>query len=79
MSQETREQLLPGSDDEEILASFSPFDKQHTALKACHIVDLLCLLVEDNINQTPTTWLECYENAREKNFNTIKQSSTIAD
>ena len=76
---DTCEYLLLGSDDSEILASFTPFDRKHVTMKARHVTDALRELVAASISNTPITWLECCEKAIEINFKTIKQASTVAD
>ena len=76
---DTCEYLLLGSEDTEILASFTPFDRKHVTMKARHVTDALRELVAATISNTPITWLECCEKAIEINFKTIKRARTIAD
>ena len=51
--------LLLGSDDPEILKTFSPFDKEHATLKARHVSDALTVMVDYCNREKAITWIEC--------------------
>ena len=55
------ELLLLGSEDPEILASYSNYDKFHVTTKTRHIVAALAALHLATSNDTPTNWIQCCE------------------
>ena len=79
LGSDTCEMLIIGSEDSEVYASFSQYDKQHATLKARHIVEALRHLVIATENKQKTTWLECCEKSIASNFDIIKRARTIAD
>ena len=79
LGSDTCEMLIIGSEDSEVYASFSQYDKQHATLKARHIVEALRHLVIATENKQKTTWLECCEMSIARNFDVIKRARTIAD
>lgn len=79
LSTNTCHHLLLGSDDQEIVQSFTPFDKKHVALKARHIADALQIMIDACENETPVRWIQCCEIATEKNYKVVKQGRTVAN
>ena len=79
LSTNTCHLLLLGSDDQEIVQSFTPFDKRHVALKARHIADALQIMIDTYENETPVRWLKCCEIATETNYKVVKQGRTVAN
>ena len=53
--------LLMGSDDTEICATFSPYDKRNATSKARHVADALRAMIEAKENKIPITWIKCCE------------------
>ena len=51
------ELLLRGSEDPEILASYSNYDKSHVTTKNRHVVEVLAVLFSVTVNETPINWL----------------------
>lgn len=79
ISTDTCYKLLLGSEDPEIEASFSLFDRRHVTIKVRHITDALSALVKASINNTSTTWIQCCEFAIKNNYCVIKRARTVAD
>ena len=79
ISTDTCDRLLLGSQDPEILKSFSPYDKQHTTIKARHIADALSIMVIKSTNEIAITWIQCCERATERNYKIVKRARTVAD
>ena len=79
LSSNNCELLLLGSEDPEILVSYSPYDRQHATLKTRHITDALSILHDSTANNLPVTWIQCCKHACEKNYNVIQRARTIAD
>ena len=75
---ENCELLLLGSDDDEILKTFSPYDKSHVRIKTLHIIDALQYLIDCTIKEKAITWDQCCEVAIQKNYYKIKSSRTVA-
>ena len=75
----TCKKLLLGSEDLEVLKTFSSFDKQRVTLKARHIADALQSLVGNTAKGKATMWIQCCERAIEQNCFQIKQARTVAD
>ena len=73
------DKLLLGSEDPEIMASFSLFDKYHARTKAVHIADALQVLIKHTEDNKSVTWIKCCEVAIQNNYNQIKRARTIAD
>ena len=71
--------LLLGADDDEIAASITPFEKEHTTLKARHIVDALHSMINAIDSNLPITWLQCYENSCVLNYKQVQRPKTIAE
>ena len=51
--------LLLGSDDPEILKTFSQFDREHDTVKAWHISDALTVMVDYWNREKVITWIQC--------------------
>lgn len=79
ISTNTCDKLLLGSEDSEIMKSFSPFDRRHVQLKARHISDALQVMVNSYENDTPMTWLRCCIIATEMNYKVVKRGKTVAE
>ena len=79
IAEDNCELLLRGSEDPEILASYSTYDKSHVTTKTRHVVDALAALFSVTVNETPKNWLQCCEIVIEKNYNVIKRARTVAD
>ena len=75
----TCEKLLLGSDDSEILKTFSLYDKRHIEMKARHVADALQALLSCTEKNIATTWIRCCEISVKKNYNQVKRARTIAD
>ena len=71
--------LLLGSDDSEIVLSFSAYDKKHASVNARYIEDALHILVDMCDNGIATTWIGCCEMALIKNYGIVKRAQAIAD
>ena len=71
--------LLLGSDDPEVLSTYSPFDQYHVTLKARHVVDALEAMHSATTNEIPITWIKACEIACKRNRNMVKRPQTIAD
>ena len=71
--------LLLGSDDVEVVSTFSVHAKSHVTVKARHIADALTILVAAVNTENPISWLKCCELATIKNYNIVKRARTIAD
>ena len=71
--------LLLGSDDPEILKTFSPFDIAHVTLKARHISDALTVMVDCCNREKVITLTQCCNVSVKNNYNKIKRGHTVAD
>ena len=79
ISSDTCYKLLLGSDDVEIVSTFSIHDINQVRVKARHICDALTILVAAVNTESPISWLKCCELATIKNYNIVKRARTIAD
>lgn len=79
MSTNTCELLLLGSEDPNVLSTYSLFDRQHVALKTSHVVDALGVLYSATGKEKPITWIEVYEIAYDKNYGVVSRAKTIVD
>ena len=71
--------LLLGSDDPEVLSTYSPFDQYHVTLKARHVVDALEAMYSATTNEIPITWMKACEIACKRKYNMVARPRTIAD
>ena len=79
IASDTCAKLLLGAENDEILSSFSTFDRNNARMKAIHIADALQSLIRFTEENKAVTWIKCCEIAIEKNYKKIKRARTIAD
>ena len=69
--------LLLGSDDNEVLKTFSAKDRIHVAIQAIHICDALQYMISCTNEEKEITWMECCEFAKNKSYGKVKSARTI--
>ena len=79
LSNNTCEYLLLGSEDPEILSTYSLYDRTHVTTKTRHIIDALIALYDATEKGMATVWLRCCDLSIEKNHGTVKRVRPIAD
>lgn len=79
ISNDECDMLLLGSDDTEVKASFSAYDKHSTTKKARHVADASRSMIEIKENNAAITWIKYCEIVINNNFNEIKLARTVAD
>ena len=70
---------LLGSDDVEIVSTFSIYDKNHVTVKARHIADALTILAAVVNTENPISRLKCCELATIKNYNRNEVSKLLSN